>query len=54
MEFNADVKHEIGTRIYVKCGICCMITEQVVIPATHTDTQATQCTECQRIDEWIV
>jgi hypothetical protein len=54
MEFNAEVRHEIGKRIYIKCGVCCMITEQIVIKASNTDMQAAQCTECQATDEWII
>gem|GEM_PF-4150120 len=54
MELNADIRHEIGERIYIKCSTCFMITEQVIIPASYTDTQASQCTECQSVDEWII
>lgn len=54
MEFNKDVRHEIGERIYIKCSICCMITEQVIVKANYTDTQASKCTECQNVDEWII
>ena len=54
MEFNADIRHEIGVRIHIKCPACCMFTEQVIIPASCTDMQAAQCTECQSTDEWII
>lgn len=54
MEFNLDTRHAIGTRVYAKCDICCMITEQVIIHANNTDTQASQCSECQSTDEWII
>ena len=54
MIFNADTKHPIGERIYIKCAVCCMVTEQIVIESAYTDTQAAQCTECQATDEWII
>lgn len=54
MEFNPDIRHEIGKRIYIKCAVCCMITEQVIMQANHSDSQAAQCTECQSVDEWII
>lgn len=54
MEFNADKRHEIGTKIYIKCNACCMISEQIVIPSSNENMQSSQCTECENVNEWTI
>ena len=54
MKDIANVRYEINDRIHIECTVCGMVTEQIVIKSNYEDTQATQCTECQVIDEWII